>query len=72
MPITQTYVDCGYWALGYAEGDEFCNVIVPDLEGPFMGRRKKKKPAKIIETPIEVRRNDDDLVMAIVKHYLEG
>lgn len=72
MSIPQTYVDCGYWDLGYAEGDEFCNVIVPDLEGPFMGRKKKKKPAKIIEPPIILRKNDDDLVMAIVGAYLEG
>jgi hypothetical protein len=70
MSITQTYVDCGYWDLGYAQGDEFCNVILD--EGPFMGRKKKKKPSKIlVESPIPVRKNDDDLIMAIVGYYLE-
>jgi hypothetical protein len=69
MSITQTYVECDYWVIGYAEGDEFCNV---ELEGPFMGRRKKKKRAQFkIEPPIMLRKNDDDLVMAIVEFYLE-
>jgi hypothetical protein len=29
MPISDLYVNCGYWVDGYAEGDEYCAAIPP-------------------------------------------
>lgn len=60
------YVECEYWATGYAEGDELC-----ELEGPFRGRKRKKTTKQIVEPPPQIRQDDDDLVMAIVTSYLE-
>lgn len=62
------YVECEYWVIGYAEGDELCAV---ELEGPFRGRKKKKTTKQITAPPPDIRQSDDDLVMAIVACYLE-
>ncbi len=69
MSIPQTYVNCDYWVLGYAVGDEFCNA---EPDGPYMGRKKRRKKIAPVaaEEPVMLRKNDDDLVMAIVEAFV--